>query len=209
MPLACSTRWTASGMVMKYRVISACVTVTGPPRSICALNVLTTEPRLPSTLPKRTTTNARPSSARLSDDRLRHALGRTHDARRGHGFVGRDQDEAFGHRSGAPDVPRFRVPMMLLVIGLFGVLFHERHVLVSGRMEDDGGPEPIEDLGQPTVVTDIGDHCTEPNLGKRLPATGPRPQRCCSRHGRAARDVTDRRWRSGGPARSRSTLHLR
>ena len=41
-------------MVIKYRVISGSVTVTGPPASICFLNKGMTEPRLPSTLPKRT-----------------------------------------------------------------------------------------------------------------------------------------------------------
>ena len=34
--------------------MSGCVTVTGPPRAICALNFGTTEPTDPSTLPKRT-----------------------------------------------------------------------------------------------------------------------------------------------------------
>ena len=41
-------------MVMKYLTISGCVTVTGPPTSICALNFGTTEPFDASTLPKRT-----------------------------------------------------------------------------------------------------------------------------------------------------------
>ena len=35
---ACNTRRAASGMVMKKRVTSGCVTVTGPPRAICSLN---------------------------------------------------------------------------------------------------------------------------------------------------------------------------
>ena len=51
---ACSTRLTASGMVMKYRVMSSLVTVTGPPSRIWRRNVGTTLPRLPSTLPNRT-----------------------------------------------------------------------------------------------------------------------------------------------------------
>ena len=41
-------------MVMKYRTISGCVTVSGPPASICALNFGTTDPFEASTLPKRT-----------------------------------------------------------------------------------------------------------------------------------------------------------
>ncbi len=44
----------ASGMVMKKRVTSGSVTVTGPPRSIWARNRGRTDPRLPSTLPNRT-----------------------------------------------------------------------------------------------------------------------------------------------------------
>ena len=48
------------GVVMKYRFISGWVIVTGPPRSICALNNGTTLPRLPRTLPNLTTMNGRP-----------------------------------------------------------------------------------------------------------------------------------------------------
>ncbi len=51
---ACSTSSTASGMVMKKRVTSGWVTVTGPPSMICFWNSGTTEPLEPSTLPKRT-----------------------------------------------------------------------------------------------------------------------------------------------------------
>ena len=48
------TSCTASLMVMKYRVTSGSVTVIGPPAAICAANAISTEPRLPSTLPNRT-----------------------------------------------------------------------------------------------------------------------------------------------------------
>jgi hypothetical protein len=54
---ACITSWHASGIVMKYRFMSGCVTVTGPPSSICFLNVGITLPELPSTFPNRTATN--------------------------------------------------------------------------------------------------------------------------------------------------------
>ena len=54
----CSTSDTASGMVMKYRMMSGCVTVTGPPSAICFLKSGITEPFEPSTLPKRTATNS-------------------------------------------------------------------------------------------------------------------------------------------------------
>ena len=49
-----TTSCTASGIVMKKRVISGCVTVTGPPRAICRRKIGITEPDEPSTLPKRT-----------------------------------------------------------------------------------------------------------------------------------------------------------
>ena len=45
-------------MVIKYRIMSLWVTVTGPPFSICFLNSGITEPLLPSTLPNRTATNS-------------------------------------------------------------------------------------------------------------------------------------------------------
>ena len=45
-------------MVIKYLVISLCVSVTGPPFAICLLNKGTTEPLLPSTLPNLTATNS-------------------------------------------------------------------------------------------------------------------------------------------------------
>ena len=49
---------------MKNRVISGCVTVTGPPRAICRRKIGTTEPDEPSTLPNRTATNRVDTSAR-------------------------------------------------------------------------------------------------------------------------------------------------
>ena len=48
------TSCTASGIVMKKRVMSGSVTVTGPPAAIWRRKIGTTEPEEPSTLPKRT-----------------------------------------------------------------------------------------------------------------------------------------------------------
>ena len=42
---------------MKKRVISACVTVTGPPRAICLRKIGMTLPDEPRTFPKRTPQN--------------------------------------------------------------------------------------------------------------------------------------------------------
>ena len=47
---------TASGIVMKKRVMRSSVTVTGPPRAIWRRKIGTTEPEEPRTLPKRTLT---------------------------------------------------------------------------------------------------------------------------------------------------------
>src|SRR5690554_6297170 len=44
-------------MVMKYRMISGCVTVKGPPFLICSRNNGITDPFDPSTLPKRVVMN--------------------------------------------------------------------------------------------------------------------------------------------------------
>src|SRR5699024_8654319 len=46
--------WQASGIVMKYRVTSGWVTVTGPPFSMSDWKVGNIEPLLPITFPKRT-----------------------------------------------------------------------------------------------------------------------------------------------------------
>ena len=54
---AWSTRRQASGMSMKYLMMSLWVTVTGPPRFICSLKMGMTDPLEPSTLPKRVVTN--------------------------------------------------------------------------------------------------------------------------------------------------------
>ena len=51
------TSCVASGIVIKYRRISGCVTVTGPPRAICSRKIGTTLPDDPRTFPNRTTTN--------------------------------------------------------------------------------------------------------------------------------------------------------
>ncbi len=55
---ACITNCAASGMVIKYLVISGCVTVTGPPWDICLLNNGITLPLLPRTFPNLTATNS-------------------------------------------------------------------------------------------------------------------------------------------------------
>ncbi|CAB4721303.1 unannotated protein [freshwater metagenome] len=54
---------TASDTVMKKRVTSSSVTVSGPPARNCASKISSTDPRDPRTLPKRTETKCRPLEA--------------------------------------------------------------------------------------------------------------------------------------------------
>ena len=94
---AWTTSDAASGIVMKKRVISGCVTVTGPPRSIWRRKIGITEPDEPSTLPKRTATNrvvdVVAQRERL-DDPLAHRLRLAEQVLRLRRLVGRDQHEA-------------------------------------------------------------------------------------------------------------------
>ena len=70
---ACTTRDTASGIVMKKRVMSGCVIVTGPPFAICLRNVGMTLPDEFSTLPKRTPTKRVDTSRRWPSDSTIHS----------------------------------------------------------------------------------------------------------------------------------------
>ena len=95
---ASSTSSTASRTVMKNRLTSGWVTVSGPPAASWRVNSGTTEPVEPSTLPNRTVTNrvpASPRAARLVEiERLAEALGEplggAHHAGRVDRLVGRD-----------------------------------------------------------------------------------------------------------------------
>ena len=63
----------ASGIVMKKRVISGCVTVKGPPRSIWRRKIGITEPDEPSTFPNRTATKRVATSSRRANDSTIHS----------------------------------------------------------------------------------------------------------------------------------------
>ena len=58
---------------MKKRVISGCVTVTGPPRSIWRRKIGITDPEDASTLPKRTATKRVSMSLRSANDSTIHS----------------------------------------------------------------------------------------------------------------------------------------
>ena len=109
----------ASSGCMKYRVMSECVIVTGPPSSIWRSNVGTTLPRSRARCrtAQRSSEPSTPRSqcsviARTVHKDLSHPLGGAHDRRRIHRFVGRHEDEMTGtvlrrrvsHHPGTPDV---------------------------------------------------------------------------------------------------------
>ena len=120
------------------------MTVTGPPALICSTKRGTTLPLLPSTLPKRTTLNfvplPLPPLASPWTMSSHDALGGAHHARRVHGLVGRDHDEA--RRRRALTAARGQQPRAADVVldRLARVRFHQRHVLVRRGVEDDVGP---------------------------------------------------------------------
>jgi hypothetical protein len=97
LPIAkdCSTSWQASGIVIKKRRISGCVTVTGPPAAICFLKIGITLPFEPSTLPKRTATYFVRPFCKRQQDQLGDALRRAHHVCRPDSLVRRNQQKVF------------------------------------------------------------------------------------------------------------------
>ena len=118
-----------------------------------------TLPLLPSTLPNRTVDEARRALlvAHRLHDQLGDALGRAHHARWVHGLVGRDQDEALDAVAVGGLRDRSRVPMTLFLTASHGLCFHQRHVLVGRRVEDDVGPVLCEHLVHARSVGDVAD----------------------------------------------------
>ena len=93
---------------------------------------------------------------RVLHDQLGHALGGAHHAAGVDRLVGRDEHE-MAHPGRDAGLHQVRVPSTLLVIGVLGVVFHQRHVLVRGRVEDDLRTMRCEDRGQAVGVADVGD----------------------------------------------------
>ena len=152
--------WTASGMVMKKRVMSACVTVSGPPRAICLRKIGMTLPDEPRTFPKRTPQNLVLVSSRSPHDSMIHSQMRlrlAHDRLRVDRLVRGDQHEALraeldgdvGDRAGDERVVPDRLERVRL---------HERDVFVRGRVEDDGGAVLLEDLANLRRVARVREH---------------------------------------------------
>ena len=160
--------------------MSGCVTVTGPPASICALNFGTTEPFDASTLPNRTAISrmARPGAAgRRANSIVERlaihfgkALGGAEHGDRLDRLVGRDHHHGGGAGGGrgVGDIDRAED---VGLDALAPVPFEQRHMLERGGVEHDVGLE-------------VGDQAED------------------ARRGRARRRAGLRSWRS--PAWSRA-----
>ena len=144
---------TASGIVMKKRVMRSSVTVTGPPRAIWRRKIGTTDPEEPRTLPKRTLTyfvaGNRTSSAATAHsasafDAPMTVAGatalsvETSTNARVPRLAGDPRDDAGGDRVVAHRLHR---------VGL-----HEAHVLVRGGVEDDRRAVLGEHLAHPLLL---------------------------------------------------------
>ena len=133
---------------MKYRVISGCVTVSGPPFAIWRRKIGITEPDEPSTLPKRTATNRVATSVRCPNASTISSQTAFDWPITVFAFTALSveiEDEAaraeldgdLGERSRGERV----VPHRLDRVGL-----DQRHVLVRRGVEDDRRPVGLEDL---------------------------------------------------------------
>ena len=143
---AVTTRSHASRMVMKYRTMSGCVTVTGPPASICALNLGTTEPFEASTFPNRTEISrigCWPATARRAEFiieslavHFRQTLGGAQHRYRLDRLVGRNHHHGgrAGRRRRVGNVDR---PENIGLDAFIPVLLKHRHVLERSGMKHD------------------------------------------------------------------------
>ena len=152
--------------------MSGCVTVTGPPRAICALNFGTTEPTEPSTLPKRTAMSRVGRRGRMNSAssacavHLGEALGRAEHRDRLDGLVGGDHHDGAGARldrrvgdvHGAEHVGLDALGPVLLEIG---------HVLQRRGVEDHVGAKVAHHLAHALAVAHIGDHAVDLRVARQ------------------------------------------
>ena len=98
-------------------------------------------------------------SERLDVD-LRKALGASHDVRRVHSLVGRNHHHLLDIVLDAfvSDVPR---SCDIHSHCLARILFHQRHMLVCGRMEHNLRAVLAEDVIKPRLLTHVSDHWDE------------------------------------------------
>ena len=129
---------------------------------------------------------------------LGETLGRAHDVRRQHGFVGRDQHERL-HAGGDRGLGRMQRAEHVVVHALDHVVLDERHVLVGGRVIDGLDLVSLEHLAHALVVmrrADQGD-----DLDVQRVALSEIVQRLIDRVERCLREVQVARAVSG-PSRA-------
>ena len=145
---ACTTSETASGIVMKYRVISGWVTVTGPPRSICLRKIGITLPDELSTLPKRTATNRVATSRRWPNDSTIHSQSAFDWPITVFGLTALSVEMKTNRSTpnSAASSTRMRVPDHVVAHRLERMRLQHRDVLVRRGVEDDGRLVLLEDL---------------------------------------------------------------
>ena len=119
--------------------MSGCVTVTGPPCAICSWNIGITLPGAAEHIAEAHDDESRARCQPLQ--RLAHQLGQplagAHHVGRVDGLVGRDHHEALDAGADRRGRRASCVPSTLFTIASPGVvLFHQRHVLVGGGVED-------------------------------------------------------------------------
>ena len=137
------TSWTASGIVMKKRVISGSVTVTGPPSAIWRRKIGTTEPEEPSTLPNRTERERRVLGSAASAASTAHSAS-AFDAPitvAGSTALSVETSTNVLHaRRRPPRAPSRAWPSALLRTASTGLRSIIADVLVGGGVEDDRRP---------------------------------------------------------------------
>ena len=210
MPVASITSCTASGIVMKKRVMSGCVTVTGPPRSICCWKMGSTEPELPSTLPKRTAANrvAERGAVRLARPARPGALEPPITVLGSTALSVEIRHEAL-HAVPLGEVGEHLGAERVVGDGLERVELHHRHVLVGRRVEDD-----LRALGLEHAAPSRRRPCSRRSRARegrhvRARAAPCRSRRGCSRRGPPSPGAGRRSPPPGGRARARSTRRRR
>ena len=210
-PPAWTTSATASGVVMKYRVMSGC-----GDRDGAALLDLPAEDGDDAAGRPEDVAEADRDEARRHvgivavglDDPLAERLALPVDRARVERLVGRDEHEALGRELDG-DLRHHLRAEHVVAHRLDRVRLHQRHVLVRGRVEDDLRAVPLEDLAHLRLVLDVADDRDRCRESSARPRARARSRTARAPRGRSARGARRRGGRSGGTARSRSSRRRR
>ena len=175
---------TASGIVMKKRVISGCVTVTGPPRAICLRKIGITLPDEPSTLPKRTPQNLVVVSSRWPQDSTIHSQSAFDWPITVFALTALSVETStkrFAPNSTAMSAT-VRVTSALLRTASSGFASMSGTCLYAAAWKTTAGPVLLEDLAHLRRVAGVGEH-----RGSRVEAPARRRARARSRRAPARR----------------------